>query len=140
MTRDYPIQPLPAVLAMVARHGRVLLVRRGKPPDRDKWGFPGGLVEVGETVAEAAMRELAEETGVRAEAGAVAEVLSVISRDAGNRVRNHYILLAVRMTWQAGEPVAASDAAEAGWFTLEAIAHMDCHPDLPRLAAALLAQ
>ncbi|MCR6630768.1 MAG: NUDIX hydrolase [Magnetospirillum sp.] len=139
-SRDYPTHPLPAVIAMVARKGRVLLVRRGKGTAPDPWGFPGGLVEVGETVAEAAVRELAEETGVTAEAGPVAEVLDIIQCDKDGRVRTHFILNAVPCRWLAGEPAAASDAIEAGWFTLDQIAAMTCHPNLPRLAKAILAQ
>lgn len=139
-SRDYPAHPLPAVVAMVTRGDRVLLVRRGKGPGFDPWGFPGGLIEVGETVTEAALRELAEETGVRAEAGPVAEIIDIIVRDDAGRVRNHYLLNAVPCRWLAGEPAAASDAIAAGWFTLAEIAGMPCHPHLPRLAAARLAQ
>lgn len=138
MDRDYPAHPLPAAVAMVARAGCVLLARRAKGPEPDPWGFPGGLIEVGETVLEAAARELAEETGVRARPEAVVEVLDVIVHDEAGRVRSHFVLNAVRLTWLAGEPVAASDAVQAGWFTLEQIATLPCHPHLPRLAAALL--
>lgn len=137
MSRDYPAHPLPAVMSMVARDGRVLLVRRGKGPATDPWGFPGGVVELGETVPEAAMRELLEETGIHARPEAVVEVLDVIRRDETGRVKTHVVLAAVRMAWLAGDPVAASDAVEAGWFTLDQIAAMPCHPHLPRLAAAL---
>lgn len=139
MSREYPAHPLPAVLAMVARDGRVLLVRRNKEPRPEKWGFPGGLLEVGETVADGACRELAEETGVVAEALGVEDVVDVITRDEDGRVKHHYVLTCVRCRWQAGEPVAASDAVEAGWFTLDDIAAMPCHPHLHRLAQTLLA-
>lgn len=138
MGRDYPKHPLPAAIAMVARDGKVLLVRRGKGTGTDPWGFPGGLIEVGETVLDAAMRELAEETGIQARAEQVVEVWDMIVRDAVGRVKTHFILNAVRMHWLAGEPVAASDASAAGWFSLDDIAAMPCHPNLPRLAAALL--
>ena len=139
MNRDYPAHPLPAVLAMVARDGRVLLARRGKGREPDPWGFPGGLIEVGETVLAAAERELAEETGIHARAEAVVEVLDIIVHDYAGRVKNHFIAHAVRMSWQRGEPVAASDVVETGWFTPAQIAALPCHPILPRLAAALLA-
>lgn len=137
--RFYPPQPLPAVLAMVARQDRVLLVRRGKTTLPDPWGFPGGKIELGETVRAAAQRELAEETGVQAEAGPVLEVLDLIIPDAQGRVRVHYILNAVPCRWRSGEPLAASDAIAAGWFSLEDIAAMPCHPHVARLAATILA-
>src|SRR5690554_2944487 len=72
--------PVPGVLAVVARNGQVLLVRRAKPPDRGMWGFPGGRIEPGETAAEAAVRELREETGVDASAGRVLTAIDVIDR------------------------------------------------------------
>lgn len=139
MNRDYPHHPLPAVLAMTARDGKVLLARRGKGDTPDPWGFPGGLIELGESVLAAAERELAEETGIRASAERVAEVLDIIIRDGDGRVRSHFIANAVRMAWISGEPVAASDVVECGWFTLDQIAGLSCHPNLPRLAAAVLA-
>lgn len=138
MNRDYPSHPLPAVIAMVARGDRVLLARRGKGSVPDPWGFPGGLIEPGETVLAAAMRELAEETGIRARAEAVVEVLDVIAHDQDGRVKTHFILNAVRMHWLAGEPAAASDVIACGWFTLDQISTMPSHPNLPRLAATLL--
>lgn len=139
MSRDYPANPLPAVIAMVAHEGRVLLARRGKFTQPDPWGFPGGLVELGETVPEAAARELFEETGIRAEPGRVVEVMDIILKDGDGRVKTHFVLNAVPCRWRTGEPVPASDVVETGWFTLDDIARMPCHPNLPRLAAKLLA-
>lgn len=138
MIRDYPAHPLPAIVALVARDGRVLLVRRGKEPAPDKWGFPGGLVELGESLRDAARRELNEETGVNAEPVAVLDVLDVVVRDEAGRVRTHFILTAMRMRWLSGEAKAASDAIAAGWFSLDDIAAMECHPGVPRLAAEML--
>ncbi|HLO74891.1 MAG TPA: NUDIX hydrolase [Magnetospirillum sp.] len=139
MNRNYPAHPMPAAIAMVARDGRALLARRGKDGGTDPWGFPGGMIELGETVLEAAARELFEETGIRARPEAVVEVVDVILRDERGAVKTHYVLNAVRMTWEQGEPVAGSDAVDAGWFSLDQIAAMRCHPHLPRLAALLLA-
>src|SRR5499433_3734192 len=67
--RRYPDRPIVGVLAVVMRGDRVLVVRRANPPMPGRWGFPGGVLELGETVAQGAMRELFEETGVVAEAG-----------------------------------------------------------------------
>jgi ADP-ribose pyrophosphatase YjhB (NUDIX family) len=113
------VRPVVAVLAVPVREHRVLLVKRANPPDQGKWGFPGGRIELGETVSAAALRELAEETGVAAEALDVLTVLDIIDRDAAGALRFHYVLIAVLCRWRAGEPVAADDALEAGWFGLD---------------------
>jgi len=124
---------------MVVRDGRVLLVQRGREPDRGKWGFPGGLVEVGETAPMAALRELAEETGLLAEAGPVVEVFDVITQDDAGRVRFHFLLSAVRCHWREGVAVAGDDAAAVGWFTPDEIAVLPTSSNLPRLVEALMA-
>jgi ADP-ribose pyrophosphatase YjhB (NUDIX family) len=116
MSRSYPDHPLPGVLALLERDDALLLVLRAHEPDRGKWGFPGGLIELGETVAEAALRELHEETGLIAEAGPVIDVFDVIDRDEAGRVRYHFVLNVVRCFWRGGEAVAGDDAAAIGWF------------------------
>ncbi|MGE5547609.1 MAG: NUDIX hydrolase [Solirubrobacterales bacterium] len=130
MPREYPAHPLPAVLAMVVRDGKVLLVRRGREPNAGIWGLPGGLVDLGEGIPEAAVRELREETGVEAEAGAIVDVFDAVTRDGEGRVRYHYVLIAVQCRWLAGEPTAGDDAAEAGWFSPADLAGMPCAPRL----------
>lgn len=140
MNRDYPAHPLPAVLAMVRHGDHVLLARRGKGATPDPWGFPGGAVEVGETVLAAAERELAEETGLCARAEAVVEVFDIIVPDGLGRVRTHFVVNAVRMGPATGTAAPASDVVETGWFSLERIAALPTHPNLVRLAAALLAR
>ncbi|CAA7626743.1 NUDIX hydrolase [Magnetospirillum sp. SS-4] len=140
MPRQYPAHPLPGVLALVVRNGCVLMVQRAKNPDRGKWGFPGGLVELGETVAEAALRELREETGIVAEAEGVIDVFEVITRDDDGLVRYHFVLNVVSCRWRAGEPVAADDAAAAGWFAPAAIDDpaLPCSVNVGRLARMVL--
>jgi 8-oxo-dGTP diphosphatase len=110
--------PIPAVIAVVIRNGWTLLVRRANPPDAGLWGFPGGKIEFGETVKDAAIRELLEETAVHAEARDVLTTLDVLVRDAGGNVRQHYILIAVQCRWISGEPAAGDDALEARWFPI----------------------
>jgi ADP-ribose pyrophosphatase YjhB (NUDIX family) len=134
MSKEYPERPLPAVLAMAPRGGRARLVRRGREPDMGKWAFPGGLIELGETVAAAALRELAEETGVIAEAGRVVEVIDVVTPDELGRVRYHFLLNAVLCRWVSGEGEAGDDAAAVGWFTPDEIAAMSCSRNVERLA------
>ena len=85
--RRYPDRPIVGVLAVVMRGDRALVVRRANPPMPGRWGFPGGVLELGETVAQGAMRELFEETGVKAEAAGPLTVIDTIDRDKDGRVR-----------------------------------------------------
>ena len=116
-TRRYPDRPIVGVLAVVMRGDRALVVRRANPPMPGRWGFPGGVLELGETVADGAMRELFEETGVIALAGETLTVIDTIDRDAEDGVRYHYTLVAVRGIWQEGEGFAGDDADEVAWLT-----------------------
>jgi len=115
--RRYPERPIVGVLAVVLRGDRVLVVRRANPPMPGRWGFPGGVLELGETVAQGAMRELFEETGVKAEAASPLTVMDTIDRDSEGRVRYHYTLVAVIGHWRSGEGVAGDDADELAWLT-----------------------
>lgn len=133
-----PRLPIAAAIAVVLRGERMLLVRRSHKPDAGRWGFPGGKIEPGETVAAAALRELAEETGVAAQAVDVLTAVDVIRRDGDTL--HHYVLIAVLCRWQEGEGVAASDAHETGWFDLPAIATLEKSPDVERVARLALAR
>src|SRR5246127_3613973 len=87
--RRYPDRPIVGVLAVVMRGDRALVVRRANPPMPGRWGFPGGVLKLGETVAEGAMRELLEETGVIADAAGPLTVIDTIDRDEQGRGRFH---------------------------------------------------
>ncbi len=112
-------RPLVATIAAVFREGEVLLVRRANPPDVGRWGFPGGKIEWGETIEEAAIRELFEETGVRGEARQIFTAVDAFDRDATGGLRQQFVLVAVLCDWIAGEPVAGDDALEARWIHLD---------------------
>jgi 8-oxo-dGTP diphosphatase len=112
----YPERPIVGALAVVLRGERVLVVRRANPPMSGRWGFPGGVLELGETVAQGAMRELLEETGVKAEAAGPLTVLDTIDRDEEGRVRYH-TLVAVIGHWRSGEGVPGDNADEVAWLT-----------------------
>lgn len=114
-------RPALAALAVVTRDDEVLLVRRRKDPDRGLWGYPGGHVEAGETVVEAAVRELAEETGVTGEGLSVLEGIDVIHRGDAGAVAHHFYLVAVHCRYQAGEALAADDAEEAAWLPISEV-------------------
>src|SRR5436309_15104173 len=115
--RRYPDRPIVAVLAVVLRADKALIVQRAQQPNAGRWGFPGGVLELGETAGEGAMRELAEETGIVAKPAGVLDVHDAITRDAEGRVQFHYLLIAVRGIWQSGEGEPADDAAACAWVT-----------------------
>lgn len=115
-------RPIPAVLAVVLRDDNVLLVRRANPPDQGLWGLPGGRMELGETHLEAALRELEEETGLKADAPRLLTVLDFIEHDSSGALAHHFAMIAVLCRWRSGEAVAADDALEARWFSRAEIA------------------
>lgn len=113
--------PVAAVIAVTWRGDEVLLARRQNPPNAGLWGFPGGKVEFGEPILEAAERELLEETGVRGTARAAFDAVDVIGEIDGQAPGFHYLLVAVLVDWRSGEPVADDDVDEAAWFRWDAL-------------------
>jgi 8-oxo-dGTP diphosphatase len=130
--RSYPGRPIVGVLAVVLRGDRALVVRRSNPPLPGRWGFPGGVLELGETIAQGAMRELFEETGVIAEAAGPLTVIDTIDRDDAGRVRYHYTLVAVIATWRSGEGIPGDDADDVAWLTRAEIVEQNL-PTAPAL-------
>ena len=110
-----PTHPRVGVGALVWKGDRVLLVRRGKPPGLGEWSVPGGAQELGETLFEAAVREVAEETGVTCRPLAVLTAVDNIVRGTDGTIAFHYTIVDVVAEWLAGEPVAASDVTDARW-------------------------
>ena len=101
--------PRAAASAAIFRQDSVLLVERGKPPVSGLWSLPGGHIEPGETAREAAVREVAEETGVAVEILGIADVHDVIIRDKAGDLAAHYVLAVLFGRWSSGEHMAASD-------------------------------
>jgi len=130
--RRYPERPIVAVLAVILRGDRVLIVQRAQQPNAGRWGFPGGVLELGETVADGAMRELKEETGITAAAAGTLNVNDAVSRDEDGRVQFHYVLVAVRGIWQSGDGVAGDDAAAVAWASRDDIV-AGMYPTFPTL-------
>src|SRR5580658_11313366 len=119
MKREFPEQPFIGVGAIIIEGARVVLVKRAHPPIQGQWSIPGGVLEVGELVREAAIREAREETGLIVEPGELLGVYDRVLRDAENRVQYHYVLIDFLCRRVGGELQAASDAAEVRWFTRE---------------------
>ncbi len=120
-------QPFPLIAVSVAARnpdtGEFLLVLRGRPPAKNLWAFPGGRLDFGETLEQAARRELFEETGLEARDIRFHTLLEIIG-DGENEPPHHFVLAVHRAT-VSGEPVAADDAAEAGWFSLAEMGSLD---------------
>jgi len=127
--REYPDSPLVGVGAVIIEGDRVVLVRRGHPPLAGEWSIPGGVLEVGETLRQAAVREALEETGLRVEVGELLGVYDRILRDADERPRYHYVLIDFLCRKIAGEFQTADDAAEARWFTRAELAGLGLPED-----------
>ncbi len=136
--RVYPAHPLVGVGAVVVDGERVLLVRRTQPPRLHMWTFPGGLVELGETVFDAARRELEEETGIAAQPIDVIDVYEVIERDQAGRVRYQYVIVEVLFRYEGGEPVAGDDAGDVCWWPATALDAPDVGPGVKEIVAKAL--
>lgn len=115
--RQYPSRPWVGVGVIVFKDENVLLIQRGKPPGYGQWSLPGGSVELGETLTDAAAREVFEESGLAVTAPFVVTVSESIQRDDVEAVQFHYVLVNLAAEWVAGDPVAADDALTAEWAT-----------------------
>jgi len=129
MKREFPDVPLVGVGAIVIEENRVVLVKRAHPPLQAQWSIPGGVLEVGELVREAAVREAREETGLVVEPGELLGVYDRVLRDPEQRVQYHYVLIDFLCRRTGGELFAASDAAEVRWFTKEELSAMNLAED-----------
>jgi len=129
MRREFPETPLVGVGAIVIEDSRVLLVKRAHPPLQAQWSIPGGVLEVGELVREAAIREAREETGLIVEPRDLLGVYDRILRNAEQRVQYHYVLIDFLCRRTGGELRAASDAAEVRWFTRDELPSLDLAED-----------
>ena len=138
MNREFPSQPLVGVGAIIIEPGRnsgrendarVVLVKRAHPPIQGQWSIPGGVLEVGELVREAAIREAREETGLTVEPRELLGVYDRILRNPEQRVQYHYVLIDFLCRRVAGELAAASDAAEVRWFTREELPALELAED-----------
>jgi len=130
MTSDrfYPSRPILAASVAVIRDGRILLAARGKPPSEGLYSLPGGMVETGEKLGEAALRELREEVGVEAELIGLIAPVEFIERDEQGHIKHHVVIAAHAARWVSGEPQTGPEAKDIRWVTERDIA------DLPMTA------
>ena len=116
----------PALGASVAvwRGDQVLLAQRAKPPLKGIWSLPGGHVEFGERLEEAAHRELSEETGVAAEIADMVDLVEIIRNDEYGQLDRHFVVAVFAARWVSGEPRAGDDAMAVRWATLDDLDHI----------------
>jgi 8-oxo-dGTP diphosphatase len=131
--RLYPARPFLAASVAVFRDDRVLIAARARPPMERLYSLPGGLVEPGETLAEAALRELDEEVGIEADLLGFVDHVEAIERDDAGRVRHHFVICAHVARWRAGEPRIGSEAREVRWVREDEIANFHTTPGLARV-------
>lgn len=129
--------PQLAVGAVVRRGSAVLLVQRATPPNIGQWAIPGGKVRPGETLQQAAEREIAEETGVIIRAGDAVFCFDAIEREADGSLRYHYVIVDLLAEYVCGEPQAADDALDAAWVEPETLARLDVNAATRQLLARL---
>jgi len=138
-TRTYPPAPVLAVSAAIVRDGKVLIVRRARPPAHGLYTLPGGGVEVGETLVEAVAREVREETALVVEPVALAGYREAIVRDGDGRIERHFVILPFAARWIAGEPVLSEELSEAIWLDPATIAGLNATAGLTEIVANAMA-
>jgi 8-oxo-dGTP diphosphatase len=138
MKRDYPSAPIVAVGVIIRHDNRIVLVQRGTEPSRGLWTFPGGAVELGESLQEAACREALEETGLYVDLDGVAAVVDNILRDDAGRVQYHYVIVDYLARPVGGTLRPATDASQARWFHLSDLDGVEMTEKAGQLARQLL--
>jgi ADP-ribose pyrophosphatase YjhB (NUDIX family) len=134
--RSYPQRPYLAVSAAIIRDGNILVVRRARPPANGLFTLPGGVVEAGEALIEALVREVREETGLTIEPLAMAGFRESIVRDSLDRVERHFVILCFAARWIAGEPVLSDELSEARWLVPSQLADLQTTQGLAEIVAA----
>ncbi|MFY9899704.1 MAG: NUDIX hydrolase [Xanthobacteraceae bacterium] len=134
--RTYPTRPYLAVSAAIFRDGRVLIVRRARPPAHGLYTLPGGGVELGETLEQAIIREVREETGLAITPLALVGFREAVARDAAGRVERHFVILPFAARWIAGEVALSEELAEAHWRKPDELAGLKTTEGLAEIVAA----
>jgi ADP-ribose pyrophosphatase YjhB (NUDIX family) len=124
------------VSVLVSDGGRVLLVKRGKPPFLGWWALPGGCVEAGERLEEAAIREILEETGVTVDGLRQIDMAEIIRRDSAGELEGHFVLIVFAGHYVSGTVAAGDDAAAAEWFGADEMGRLQMTDDTRRVIAA----
>jgi 8-oxo-dGTP diphosphatase len=138
--RSYPQRPFLAVSAAIVRDNKLLVVRRARKPALNLYTFPGGGVEIGETLTDAVIREVREETALTVEPVALAGHREAIIRDDEGRVERHFVILCFAARWLAGEPALNEELDDARWVSAAELGALRTTDGLAEIAAAALAR
>jgi ADP-ribose pyrophosphatase YjhB (NUDIX family) len=133
--RAYPTRPLLAASVAVIREGHVLLASRARPPAEGLFSLPGGLVEPGERLEEAALRELGEEVGVAASIIGFNDHVEVIERDDEGKVARHFVIASFVARWLSGDGTPSAEARQVIWVKPDALEGLPTTRGLPRIVA-----
>jgi len=134
--RSYPSRPYLAVSAAIIRDGKILIVRRARPPAYGLFTLPGGGVEVGETLHAAVMREAREETGLTIEPLGLAGYREAIARDGDGEIERHFVILPFAARWLAGDLALNEELAEARWLVPAELAGLETTEGLAEIVRA----
>jgi 8-oxo-dGTP diphosphatase len=134
--REYPDRPVVGVGAVVIRDGKILLVKRGVAPSKGLWAIPGGSLELGETLQQAAEREILEETGVMIRAREPIYAFDFFEREDG-RIRFHFVIVDVAADYISGDAKGADDALDARWLAPADLDHLPVSQNTIRLLQAI---
>ncbi len=133
--RSYPTRPFLAASVALLREDKVLLASRGQPPFKMVYSLPGGMVETGETLAEAALRELNEEVGLSAQLIGPLSPVEIIVRDAEGRIARHMAVIPFAANWIGGEPTTGPEAVDVRWVSQKDLSALPLTPELERIVA-----
>ena len=133
-----PLKPITGASVLVYNKDKFLLIKRGKDPYLGHWSLPGGSQEFGETLEEAAIRELKEETDLTATNMKFAKIRDRITYDEGGALKYHFVLATFVTNAFTGQAKALDDAADIGWFSLEEMKTMLTTPDTPEFIMEIM--
>jgi ADP-ribose pyrophosphatase YjhB (NUDIX family) len=126
--RRFPSRPFLGVGALILDGMRILLVERGQAPLAGAWSLPGGIVEAGERLEDAVIREVLEETGLRVSPIGIATVFERIMPGAGGTCEYHYVVVDFYCSVQGGDLQAGSDSKQAAWWEIDKLEEFTLTP------------
>lgn len=138
MKREYPKHPIIAVGVVVVKDNKILLIQRAKPPKTHSWSIPGGAQELGETIQQAAIREVQEETAITIENPVFLTVVDYIERDETSGIKHHYTLIDYAANYLSGTLKAGDDAMQAKWVPIEQLSEYNLWSETEKLIFSAL--